>query len=1411
MYKADDWIPDQIIVKRAGKETSTFQAKGQSIKCPLQCALTIMNPKNEEKEVEVASSEAEDISGDDQGDVKEDEDVNDGSRSKSDKSDESSKTGFENTYHGQGLSDKESKDMLELTCDDKIKDNEDFGPKYGNKLINFESFIAVCPKDCWKPGSSPIFGVGVHPEESSICRSAIVDHSMPFFGGVIGVGVMHGLPSYEAGPTFGGLEVKAHQSSPKSFMTYKVDNADFMSSDVRIIDHKGSPNFMGRLEFRMNGVWGTACSKKMTSSAAKKICRQLKYQDGNLKSLVTDSSSSTSFCRSYKGEDFCGPNPQPIHYMSMNCDGVDGGDIMKCFRELANKNICTHDDDAIIECTNINYEYPVDPLPGTVRLVNELGSPASDGSGRLEFYMGSWGSICNSKFSDKAANVACRQMGYLSGKLMGTTGQMSFCLKFKGKNHCGNQKINLNDVDCKGSEAKLKECGGSSTTQICNHEQDTIISCEGNKGDPSGKSQLPEVQINSPNFGKLPLLPIITAKCDTKFSESIFRGDSGSIFLVNCPAGCVRAGGLIWGTSIYASESSICRAGIHTGVIQDIGGLVEVVKKPGLNNYQATSNRGITSTPFGNWPFSFVVTKPNALAIKLSQSIKGKEKDSNQHSMSFMQMGEKSILAKTSSKPVFAWFPPIANFEFDGKETRVKTQGVSGVEKTSQLTNTLAIATKINMKKNPNHLQTVISHSACGGFALMITATAELVFGKRCSEDFFNTGFYIPLNTEVSIVINYDGKNVEAYINGVLFHRAQFTFNFKLDKNLDIGAFSDSLDETFNGKIDYALFFELPIALTKISKLAQKGLNPNKKGQKLKNTFTLDNRLCISECTKNPIPGTPGSIQPPASAQPNQGEYPEGDVKEGMGEGEGIDPNAVKDTLIESDSKDAELKNEDLNAQSTDQIKCNLPGNDKRFQGPTGKTFRVNCPKNCAQHPEGNAFGSLIYSDDSAICKAALHAGFIKDNEGGQFILEIVNGLDKYESSFKNEISSAARGASPRSIIFKEAPTLTRINCDETAASSKFIGSTHSKFTVLCAPECSKISNKVYGLGPFTDDSSICQAAILAGVLTDKGGEVSLIIADGQSSYKGGMANGIKSVSRDNYIRSFKLLGSSRTTCRFFKEGYEDLNLMNHWKVLNAKGLSTRKPGAWSFSSNPLGSGLAVKQSNDVMGSEYNYGTSLINKQFECGEGVFNLNVYMEKAGQGAILFRFLDENNFYALEMNQPGEKNLRLVKKSQGTGTLIKSLRLNILPKEWYRFKIMFHLDNLQVWLQKGSLRNLQMIFNVSDNDVQRGSVGFATQGNSNVYFDGIGVQEYDPKYGVFNKQNKEQRVWDSCLTGADEGHRKKYCKNIYGSYLEGRKKCESLNNFCEICCDRTIQKAENILNHACWKSCVKVIYLF
>jgi len=89
--------------------------------------------------------------------------------------------------------------MENIGCDTIIKDNSDFGGVWMDNRINHELFIVKCPANCDIFGESKVKGIGIHPDDSSICKSAIIDRAMPVVGGIIGVGLYTGISKYDKG------------------------------------------------------------------------------------------------------------------------------------------------------------------------------------------------------------------------------------------------------------------------------------------------------------------------------------------------------------------------------------------------------------------------------------------------------------------------------------------------------------------------------------------------------------------------------------------------------------------------------------------------------------------------------------------------------------------------------------------------------------------------------------------------------------------------------------------------------------------------------------------------------------------------------------------------------------------------------------------------------------------------------------------------------------------------------------------------------------------------------------------------------------------------------------------------------------------------------------------------------------
>ncbi|XP_065815867.1 vitrin [Labrus bergylta] len=79
-------------------------------------------------------------------------------------------------------------------------------------------------------------------------------------------------------------------------------------------------------------------------------------------------------------------------------------------------------------------------------------------------------------------------------------------------------------------------------------------------------------------------------------------------FIVKCPAHCKETKQQVYGTTVYASISSICNAAIHSGVVTNAGGKVIVRKMAGQNIYKGSNSYGVRSLSLPKWRESFVVS-----------------------------------------------------------------------------------------------------------------------------------------------------------------------------------------------------------------------------------------------------------------------------------------------------------------------------------------------------------------------------------------------------------------------------------------------------------------------------------------------------------------------------------------------------------------------------------------------------------------------------------------------------------------------------------------------------------------------------------------------------------------------------------------------------------------------------------
>jgi hypothetical protein len=84
---------------------------------------------------------------------------------------------------------------------------------------------------------------------------------------------------------------------------------------------------------------------------------------------------------------------------------------------------------------------------------------------------------------------------------------------------------------------------------------------------------------------------------------------------------------------------------------------------------------------------------------------------------------------------------------------------------------------------------------------------------------------------------------------------------------------------------------------------------------------------------------------------------------------------------------------------------CRFSGNN--IEDEPGSMHIVACPAGCAEG--GALWGTDVYTGDSSICKAAIHAGLI-DPQGGNVGVILEKGRPAYRGSTRNKIESRDYG-----------------------------------------------------------------------------------------------------------------------------------------------------------------------------------------------------------------------------------------------------------------------------------------------------------------------------------------------------------------------------------------------------------------
>ena len=1075
---------------------------------------------------------------------------------------------------------------------------------------------------------------------------------------------------------------------------------------------------------------------------------------------------------------------------------------MECLRDLPDLNFCTHEFDTIIECQNIEAGEDTHFSAGTVRLMDHTGNPSKTGMGRLEILKGNFGTVCNSKFTDVSARIACKQMGYLEGSMKGTPSSNEMCNNADGNNFCGGNdtKILMTDIMCHGHEKNLSDCNANTNTVSCTHFNDVVVNCEG-FGDPTGKSQnIKKPKVQKPLIKKLPMVPKFNAACDSTAKNIFFRGNPGSIYMVNCPRDCIESGAIITGSGVYTIDSSICLSSIQSGVITNDGGDILFTKTYGQNKYHSNKTRGLSSLDSNYSKVSFFTSAPNSAYINMLSMMND--------GASFLELGEEERLVqeRPETSPIhvsplnsniyssfiqildtkepsllcsFDWTTPNSEYVFENKSS-VNLMEIEGSSVILEI-KTFSIFTKFTLLKFIEKTQAIVSIGGCKGYSLEIDEKSEIVFNVECGSKIYKSNIFVPLNFPTQVGVTYDGDLMSFFLEGKITNSVKTFFDLHYKHSAYLGKSSEYEQEYFNGKIHFWALFNTPYGLRRHAELGESGYIKPKKINTLIN-LTLDNRPCISSCAKQQVPGTPGYPHPPPEA---------------------ITYKINGETTILSSTSDERVTTE---ASPFKEITCRTTAREV-FKGDikSNETERIKCPKLCNKE-KSLIFGSVLYSFDSPICIASIHTGILT-SKGGIAIIKVLPGLKFYNGSLQFGLTSGSISKSDFSFQVETAPEVLPIQCNTPASVPEFAGALGKKFLVKCPLNCSIGNQNVFGNVLYSGDSWICQAAIHSGNMNDRGGEIQFMIEKGQNTYFGLKAFGILSKDRDSYVKSIRFFSTSDKLWKKYVESFKDKFVNTNWKI-NDNLEADDYPSDWKFVKSKVESQseFVLTQSSKIRsGKQFDYGSIITLKNTDIVNSIFKVSLFFFNLNPVGLIFRYKNDENYYHLRLNNIGPFKILLLKRFEGKTSVLANSSVTVSPSIWYNFTILVYYDRFQVILQVGDIRNEVVLFEVIDNDLQKGTVGIATEGNDNFFAERIYLNNYDARKSHFNIYF-EQRSFEIILRENSPQHRQKYCKSNYEGNLDNIIKCREFHNFCKERCDNEVHSRENILNFNCYRACVK-----
>jgi outer membrane protein OmpA-like peptidoglycan-associated protein len=187
---------------------------------------------------------------------------------------------------------------------------------------------------------------------------------------------------------------------------------------------------------------------------------------------------------------------------------------------------------------------------------------------------------------------------------------------------------------------------------------------------------------------------------------------------------------------------------------------------------------------------------------------------------------------------------------------------------------------------------------------------------------------------------------------------------------------------------------------------------------------------------------------------------------------------------------------------------------------------------------DAGVWGMDVYTGDSAVCRAALHAGVIAKSGGAVTVLPEA-GRKAYPGVTRNGVSSSNHGdfrssfrfaaAAPARAAATTAPSPAPTVSVASVCPDNFAAYADTTEPVACTCTADAIAEGgVWGMDVYTGDSSVCRAALHAGVVAKSGGTVTVVPEAGRAAYPGVTRNGVSSSNHGSFRNSFRFAAAAR-------------------------------------------------------------------------------------------------------------------------------------------------------------------------------------------------------------------------------------------------------------------------------------------